>query len=48
MDDIEKLKAQKALLEAKLKALEAETSGETCRPKIAEMSGEVVDSNPYR
>ena len=50
MADIKKLKARIAELEAKLAEVgkESTASGGQHRGKIAHMSAEVVDSNPYR
>ncbi len=47
MADIKALQARIAELEAKLAEAGA-ASAAVARPKIAEMSAEVVDSNPYR
>lgn len=43
---VEELKAKIQQLEAELKQLRDDKGG--AREKIAQMSGEVVDSNPYR
>ena len=48
MESIEDLKARINSLETELNALKQGDSGNTARSKIAKMSAEVVDSNPYR
>jgi BMFP domain-containing protein YqiC len=48
MESVEDLRAKIASLEARLASYESANEERSQRQKIASMSDEVVDSNPYR